>query len=270
MARSTMDASTPSSLSFGTCPVRNWAMPRVASATPTNSASASCGRTSGSGPPRLMPAVSGVRPMTRYAASAGHFHTQATITITGNASSAGSGASAMAVPTAVATRMAGKRSHGFDGRAGGIRTMAGCTRLPLTIDYLRHDPMVFTVRADQSPGEPSQFWRPPQCLEREEQRSPDEDGRGDPDARAERTPQEVRHGLRHEPRGTGHDAGSGDRPGQRGCEPLRSPRAEGAPHLSGQMDSRGGNRQGQRQPEHHQHGRPLEQESRARQSQADG
>ena len=64
-ASSTMEASTAPSLSLGSCPVRSCAMPRVASTRPRNKASASFGRRRGMAAPRLMPAASGVSPITR-------------------------------------------------------------------------------------------------------------------------------------------------------------------------------------------------------------
>src|SRR6202011_2910783 len=95
----------------------------------------------------------------------------------------------------------------------------------------------------QPSGEPAHLRGPPQCLEGQEYGRPNQDGSGDPDPRPQRPAQPMRDSVRHEPCRPGHDGRARDDLAKRGCEPLRPTWAEVAPHLSGQVECGGGNRQ---------------------------
>ena len=82
-----------------TSPVRSLTIQRAASAAPTKTASASLGRNTGSTVPRSIPAVSGVKKIIRYAATAGRANTHAPMASPATTTSAASGLRPSSAPT---------------------------------------------------------------------------------------------------------------------------------------------------------------------------
>ena len=203
-AISTRAHSTGPSRILGSCPVRSRTTPRAASVPPSTTASASCGRSTGSAEPRSMPAVSGVRKMSRHAASAGRAHTAATSTASTTSTAASSGRSALATPSPAAPVTAGTATQRLlrnrsprpfqgsagDGGAAGPPCGTGERSVTLAIGHrLAAGP---AAQMAEAPGEPAQFGSAPCRLHGEEDQDSHRRRGGDADPGAERPAQPVR------------------------------------------------------------------------------
>src|SRR5438105_2693666 len=158
-------------------------MPRAASVAPTRKAIASLGLTAGRAAPRLMPTVSGVSPMTRYAASAGHLQTPAMRSTAPTAASALSGPSAVRAPAPNATASIGRTSQRLDRRrrsapshdamgAGNAVSsrdrVTGGGSIALAMGRLGYSAPGLAPHMPQAASEPPQLRSPPCGLESEE------------------------------------------------------------------------------------------------------